>query len=75
MARSPQTKTLQVAAKLLGGPRKLRDVLGAPSASIVAWLAGNEEPPPAVFLRALQVVLDHMDARDGDARDGRPPKK
>jgi hypothetical protein len=51
-----------MAAKRLGGPRKLRDFLRAPSAEVVAWLAGVEEPPAAVFLRALELILDDLDS-------------
>ena len=50
-----------MAAKRLGGPRKLRDYLRAPSAEFVSWLSGVEEPPTAVFLRALELLLDDLD--------------
>jgi hypothetical protein len=63
VAYSIKVKTLQMAAKRLGGPRKLRDHLRAPSAEVVSWLAGVAEPPTAVFLRALEVVLDDLDDR------------
>jgi len=62
-----RTRTLRTAADALGGSRKLRDALGASSSEIVAWLAGTEEPPMPVFLKAVEIILDHLDHRD-------PPK-
>jgi hypothetical protein len=59
---SVKAKTLQLAAKRLGGPRKLRDYLRAPSAEFVSWLSGVEEPPTPVFLRALELILDDLDS-------------
>ena len=56
-----KTKTLQLAAEMVGGPRKLRDALKAPSADVMAWLAGDKEPPEEVFLRALDLLLDELD--------------
>jgi hypothetical protein len=52
-----------MAARKLGGPRKLRDYLRAPSADVVSWLAGVEEPPTAAFLMALELILDDLDTR------------
>jgi hypothetical protein len=49
---------------MLGGPSQLRAFLGVSSASLAAWLAGNDEPPDKVFLKALQVILDNLDLRD-----------
>ena len=63
MARSLKTQTIQLAARIAGSPRKLRDLLGSSSADIAAWLAGHEEPPDIVFYRCLEVILDELDAR------------
>jgi hypothetical protein len=52
-----------MAAHRIGGPRNLRDHLRASSADIVAWLAGIEEPPTEVFLRALDLILNDLDRR------------
>ncbi len=68
MAHPVKTKTLKVAAQSLGGPRKLRDFFRAPSEKVVAWLAGIEDPPKPMFLRALEVILDDLDASDGAQR-------
>lgn len=53
---------LQIAAEMLGGPRKLRGYLGASSAEVASWLAGIEPPPQHAFLRALELILDDLDA-------------
>ena len=60
---SVERRTLEAAAAILGGPRKLRDVLKVPSAKLVAWLAGREPAPREVFLKALDIVLDDLDRR------------
>ena len=49
---------------MLGGPGKLRVLLGVSSASLASWLAGNGEPPDKAFLKAVQVILDNLDSRD-----------
>ena len=63
MASSVKTKALQIAARKLGGPRKLRDYLRMPTADVVSWLSGMQEPPAPVFLRALELILDDLDRR------------
>ena len=47
---------------MLGGPRQLRIFLRAPAAEVAAWLAATREPPEPVFLRALELILDDLDA-------------
>lgn len=64
MATGIRLRVLRAAAKTLGGPRRLRDFLGVRSAEVAAWLAGTQEPPQEVFLRALEILLDHLD-REG----------
>jgi hypothetical protein len=59
--RNVKTQTVQLAARLLGSPRKLRDFLGAPSANVASWLAGEKDPPESVFLRCLELILDRLD--------------
>jgi hypothetical protein len=82
--------TMRIAAELLGGPRQLRIFLRAPAADVAAWLAATAEPPESAFLRALELILDDLDAggrrlatsrrarREGakilKARTKRPPK-
>jgi hypothetical protein len=54
--------TLRIAAELLGGPRKMRIFLRAPAADVAAWLAATREPPDEAFLKALELILDELDA-------------
>lgn len=61
LATSVKTQTLEAAASIVGGPSKLREALQVPGASLLAWLAGREEPPKEVFLRALDILLDDVD--------------
>jgi hypothetical protein len=63
LARSLKTQTVQLAARVAGSPRKLRDLLGSSSADIASWLAGQEQPPDSVFFRCLELILDELDAR------------
>ena len=53
-----------MAADQVGGRRRLRDLLGASSADLAAWISGVSEPPDEVFLRAVELVLERLDARD-----------
>ena len=62
MTGGTKARVLRIAANILGGPRQLRSFLGVPSASLANWLAGIGEPPHEVFLKALQVILDELDA-------------
>ena len=69
MADSVKTRTLQLVARMLGGPARLRDVLRASSTDVAGWLSGRSEPPMPVLLKALDVILDDLDA--GGPRLGR----
>ena len=51
-------KTFQKAAELAGGPRKLAHELHVPLAELEKWLAGEAQPPLAIFLEAIDYVLD-----------------
>jgi hypothetical protein len=68
VALTLRVRTLRLAADKIGGPRKLRAFLGAKSADVAAWLSGMKEPPAPIFLRALSLLLDHLDAVDPDRR-------
>jgi hypothetical protein len=63
MSESVRIRALREAARLLGGAAKLRDRLQSSSADIAEWLAGVKEPPE-VLLRAVDLILDELDARD-----------
>ena len=51
-------RTLQKAAELSGGTKKLARYLRVPLAELEKWLAGNGAPPMNVFLKAVDFVLD-----------------
>ena len=51
-----------MAAEMLGGPSKLRRLIQASSRDVAQWLSGMAEPPPHVFLAALKLILDDLDA-------------
>lgn len=64
MPDSVKVRALRLAARMLGGPAKLRDALKAPSADVADWLAGTREPPQEVLLKAMDLILDDLDRRD-----------
>ena len=66
-----KTAALRLAADMLGGPRMLRERLQVSPAELAAWLTGAAEPPPQVFLRAMEIILDALDARAA----ARPPAR
>lgn len=47
------------AAELIGGMERLAEHLGVPPSAIEAWAAGREEPPPEMFLRAVDVHVEY----------------
>ncbi|HEY0548732.1 MAG TPA: hypothetical protein VGF13_03965 [Verrucomicrobiae bacterium] len=56
------TRTLQKAAERLGGERALARYLKVPMPDLFAWMRPGSIPPPAaVFLRAVDVVLDDLE--------------
>ena len=55
---SVYVSTLRHAREILGGDKQLARHLRVPFADLQRWLAGSEEPPRQVFLRAVDVVLD-----------------
>lgn len=62
MPRKTKTLAVRIAADMLGGPRKLRTALRARSADVAAWISGRVEPPREVFLHAVELILDELDA-------------
>ena len=58
------SRTLRVAASILGGPRRLGKHLGATPSEVLAWLSGTVEPPRAVFLQAVEVILSDLEKRE-----------
>jgi hypothetical protein len=55
---SVYSNTLRQAGVILGGDQQLARHLRVPLADLQYWLAGKEEPPRQVFLRAVDVVLE-----------------
>lgn len=56
---SVHVAALQRAAEILGGPQALAQYLGMPLTLVELWLDGHMAPPQEVFLRAIDVVVDH----------------
>jgi hypothetical protein len=55
---SVYSRTLRKAAELLGGTVKLAKRLRVPRSLLVEWMNDKAEPPPWVFLKAVDIVLD-----------------
>lgn len=51
------TRTLALAANAIGGCEALAEKLGVTAAVVQGWLAGASEPPTAVYVRALDVLI------------------
>ena len=64
MATHLRSRTLRVAATVLGGPCRLARRLGASPSEVLAWLSGTVEPPERAFLDALRVILEDLERRD-----------
>ena len=62
MGHAVKTRALRLAAHMLGGPKKLRDRLRASSADVAAWMSGEREPPAQAVLKAVDLILDDLDA-------------
>ena len=62
---SVYSRILRKAADLVGGERALARYLKVPQAEIYAWMRpGASPPPPAVFLNAVDLVLNDLDVPD-----------
>ena len=58
-------RTLHKAADHLGGQRALARYLNVPLGDLYAWMRpGAVPPPPAVFLKAVDLVLNDLDTPD-----------
>jgi DNA-binding transcriptional regulator YdaS (Cro superfamily) len=53
-------RTLRRAAELVGGEQALALRLQVTPSHLALWLAGVEVPPADVFLRAVDIVMDHV---------------
>ena len=72
MATSVYSRTLQKAAEAAGGQKKLARVLRVPLAELEKWIADKDDPPMAVFLKAVDMVLDET-TLSGAGEPGEPP--
>ena len=75
MAASVYSRTLQQASELVGGHLKLCRNLKVPSDSLADWINDKATPPLAVFLRAVDLVLDKAAKTSGSGPDEPPPSK
>jgi hypothetical protein len=66
---------LQRAAEILGGRQALAQYLDVPLQFLELWLDGHTPPPPDVFLRAIDVVVEHgvVEMRNGPLAAPPPP--
>lgn len=72
MPTSVYSRTLQKAAETAGGQKKLARLLRVPLAELEKWIADKDEPPMAVFLKAVDLVLDDTTS-PGSSEAGDPP--
>jgi hypothetical protein len=66
-------RTMQKAAELCGGPKKLARHLRVPLGELEKWIAGSEAPPTATFLKAVDLVLDETAAPSAASEPADPP--
>lgn len=75
MASSPvMRRTLQKAAELVGGNRPLARRLRVPLGELEKWISGGGEPPMAIFLRAVDLVLDEAPYLPAASEPGEAPE-
>lgn len=55
--RTTHARTLHLACVLLGGVPQLAAHLAATEAAVRGWIEGRDEPPQAVFLAAVDLIL------------------
>ncbi|HEY7238206.1 MAG TPA: hypothetical protein VH600_03495 [Burkholderiales bacterium] len=72
MAASVYSRTLQKAADSTGGAKRLARLLRVPLGDLEKWIADKGEPPMAIFLKAVDLVLEEPIAR-GPSEPGEPP--
>jgi len=72
LASSVYSRTLQKAAELSGGRAKLCRHLRVPMAELEKWIEDKAVPPLAIFLRAVDLVIDETPP-PADSGPGEPP--
>lgn len=66
-----RTKALHRAAELVGGVDRLRELLGASSHSMNAWMSGELAPPMSTFLTAVDIISNPPTSAAGERRTTR----
>src|SRR5712671_1592853 len=61
-------RTMMAAAEALGGLSNLAEFLKVSRAELFRWTAGAERPPQALFLLAVDLVLDDNEKLRGDLK-------
>ena len=56
--KSPRTRALQVALRILGSEKALSRRLHVPVADLSKWLRGEAEPTQAIFLRTVDLLIE-----------------
>ena len=75
MVSSVYSRTMQKAAQLAGGDKKLARYLRVPLADLQNWIAGRDTPPTQTFLKAVDLVLEQTGSSAGsDPGDPPPPQ-
>lgn len=72
MAPKVYSRTFQKAAEFSGGTRKLAHQLRVPLRDLEKWIAGAATPPLAIFLQAIDLVLDETSPAGGLSEPGEP---
>ena len=75
MVSSVYSRTLQKAADLLGGRKKLARVLRVPMKDLEAWIADEAKPPLNVFLRVVDLIIDETGAAPENGEPGEAPPR
>ena len=72
MASSVYSRTLQKAAELIGGRKKLCHYLRVPAAELQKWIDDKAIPPKGIFLRAVDLIIEETPP-PADSDPGEPP--
>jgi hypothetical protein len=72
-SQSVYARALGRAADILGGKDKLRAALHVPMHSLDEWLAGRGEPPPDIFLKAVDILSTPTSSTPATAATLRAP--
>jgi hypothetical protein len=73
MATSVYSRTMQKAAQLAGGQKKLARYLRVPMSELERWIAGKGEPPMQSFLKAVDLVLEETPSPAAGSEPDDPP--